>query len=226
MVKDTEYEHDLKVFEKYEADKKNGIVKTRPIEELFEEMEGGNNILNYQDQIKEVLQKPGDNIEFRFKENDIEYKAYYRYNEALQHIKIIISCRLDSSKEIWGDVEVYIDIENLKNENSAGFGYLEVPSMIQNKGIGKLLMRKVIDYVRALKVYYGITENIRVSGFLSQADCILENWKISVPLYEKVGNIENVKTSFYIKNSKKYVESAREFLENVGPSEGEIIYFI
>ena len=39
MLEKIENEYDLKVFEEYEAKKKEGILKTRPIDELWKELE-------------------------------------------------------------------------------------------------------------------------------------------------------------------------------------------
>ena len=39
MLERIEDEYDLKVFEEYEAEKKSGILKTRPISELWKELD-------------------------------------------------------------------------------------------------------------------------------------------------------------------------------------------
>ena len=63
-----------------------------------------------------------------------------------------IRCGNDD-KLLWhGSVEVYFDIEKFKKEHHAGFGYLEVPSRIANRGIGRTLMLQVIDIIKKFKV--------------------------------------------------------------------------
>lgn len=39
MLERIEYEYDVKVFEEYEKEKERGVLKTRPINELWEELE-------------------------------------------------------------------------------------------------------------------------------------------------------------------------------------------
>ncbi len=135
-----------------------------------------------------------------------------------------IRCGNDD-KLLWhGSVEVYFDIEKLKKEHHAGFGYLEVPSRIANRGIGKNLMLQVIDIIKKFKEYYSISETVAVSGWLSTADKENGNWNKSVPLYEKVGRLADVESYFTIKDDDKRY-TASEFLQKAN-TDGSITYLV
>ena len=121
-------------------------------------------------------------------------------------------------------MEVYIGIDRLKNEHRAGFGYLEVPSMIGNRGIGTTLMLSVIDTIRVFKEFYSVSEAVTVCGWLSTVDKRNGNWNISIPLYAKVGKLANVENYFTIKNDEKHY-TVDEFLD-ISDSDGSIIYVI
>ena len=140
------------------------------------------------------------------------------------HIDGEIRCGIQGD-DFWnGSVEVYIEIEKFKNEHHAGFGYLEVPSMISNHGIGTTLMLSVIDIIKAFKEFYSVGEKVRVSGWLSTSDKQNGNWNKSVPLYEKIGHLANVESYFTIKNNENHY-SAEDFLR-ISNDDGSIIYLI
>ena len=127
--------------------------------------------------------------------------------------------------DFWcGSVEVYIEIEKLKNEHRAGFGYLEVPSKIGNQGIGTTLMLSVIDTIRAFKEFYSVSERVTVSGWLSTADKQNGNWNKSVPFYAKIGRLADVEVYYIIKNDENHY-TADEFLR-ISDDDGSIIYMI
>lgn len=131
----------------------------------------------------------------------------------------------NEAKLLWsGSVDVYFDIENLKKEHHAGFGFLEVPSIIANRGIGKTLMLQVIDAIRAFKEYYSVSETVTLSGWLSTFDKENENWNKSVPLYEKVGQLAGVECYFIIKDDDQQY-AASEFL-NKADTDGNIVYLV
>lgn len=140
------------------------------------------------------------------------------------YIDCEISCGLQGDDFGKGSVDVYIDIEKLKNDHHAGFGFLEVPSKIGNHGIGTTLMLSVIDTIRTFKEFYFIRETVRVSGWLSTLDKQNGNWNKSVPLYEKIGHLANVESYFTIKNDEKHY-TAEEFLR-ISNDDGSIIYLI
>lgn len=141
----------------------------------------------------------------------------------LEDFKSEVKCSCNEDMSISGSVEIYINTGRVVNDHSAGFGYLEVPSRMQNHGVGTALMMKVIEVMIALKDFYSIDE-LKVSGWLSQSDCQNGNWKTSVPLYERVGHIAGVKTSFEIVDKDIEVDSAKEFLNEAGTSDGHIMY--
>lgn len=172
-----------------------------------------------------------DIINDQFNEKTYEYfdNGYYFkethvcYGES-KAIKTEINCSCEEDMLISGWVNINIDINKILENHVVGFGCLEVPIRIQNRGIGTALMLKVIEVTRIFKEYYKIDE-IELIGSLSQTDCQNDNWKNSIPFYEKVGQKAGVITKFNIKNQNKVVSTKEEFFREVGKSDGEINYY-
>lgn len=170
--------------------------------------------------IEELLNHPFEKK--RIKSLSGEFWIEEVFTNKNKHIDGEIRCGIQGDVLCNGSVEVYIEIEKFKKEHRAGFGCLEVPSMISNHGIGTTLMLSVIDIIKAFKEFYSVGEKVRVSGWLSTSDKQNGNWNKSVPLYEKIGHLANVESYFTIKNDENHY-SAEDFLR-ISNDDGSIIY--
>ena len=175
--------------------------------------------------IEEIIATPYVKKEFHYEKNGLFFECYFIYKESGELIEGEIRCSNDPNMRVFGSVDVSINLERLKNENRAGFGELFVNGEIQNNGIGKALMLSALDEIKSFKEYCGVDSDVRVSGWLSQADSA-RNWAVSVPMYEKVGKIAGIRTAFLIQDTQKEVAPAEEFFRNVGDSDGTIVYFV
>lgn len=175
--------------------------------------------------LEEIIANPYETRKIQYEKNGLFFESYYKYKEASNLIEGEIRCSSDQGMRRFGSVDVTISLERMKNERRAGFGDLLVNSKVQNIGIGKMLVLNALEDIKSFKEYCGIESDVRVSGWLSQADNG-KNWKISVPLYEKVGKIAAIKTVFVIRDTQKEVATAEEFFKNVGSSDGTIVYYI
>lgn len=172
--------------------------------------------------IEELLSRPFEKK--RTKSLSEEFWIEEIFTNKNNYIDGEIRCGIKGN-DFWnGSVEVHIDIEKFKNEHYAGFGYLEVPSKIDNRGIGTTLMLSVIDIIKTFKEFYSVGETVSVSGWLSTADKQNGNWKKSVPLYENIGQLAKVESYFTIKNDENHY-TAKEFLCRSN-DDGHIIYLI
>lgn len=178
------------------------------------------------EQIDEMISKPCEKLKRTYSEDGLYFTEISVYSKALGNIKLNLECSNKPEMDINGSVDINIDIPKLTQEQRAGFGFLEVPARIQRRGIGTGLMLKVLEIVKDFKGYYGIDKEVKVSGWLSHSDCENGNWATSVPLYERVGKIANVKTVFLIRNTETEEATADDFLKKVGSSYGDVVYFI
>lgn len=80
------------------------------------------------------------------------------------------------------------------------------------------------ETIRVFKKYYSIEDSIEVCGWLSTADKQNGNWNKSVPLYEKVGKIDEIECYFSIGDDEQHY-TAEEFLEKANV-DGQVHYFI
>lgn len=135
-----------------------------------------------------------------------------------------IHCGIQENNYRFGSVDVHIDFEKLITNHHAGFGELFVPTEIENQGVGKVLMFSVIETIRAYKEYYSIEDTIEVSGWLSASDKQNDNWKKSVPFYEKIGRLNSVDCFFSIGDDEQHY-TADEFLIKA-MSDGCVHYLI
>ena len=99
--------------------------------------------------IEELLNHPFEKK--RIKSLSGEFWIEEVFTNKNKHIDGEIRCGIQGDVLCNGSVEVYIEIEKFKKEHRAGFGCLEVPSMISNHGIGTTLMLSVIDIIKAFK---------------------------------------------------------------------------
>ena len=175
--------------------------------------------------IEEIINEPYKKITYEYFYNEYYIKEAYEYRKELKKIMIEIRCSLREEKSFNGWVDVTIDINNILENHVVGFGWLQVQTPVQNKGIGTTLMLKVIEIMKVFKEYYQVDE-LKLSGWLSQTDGQDGNWKDSIPFYEKVGQKAGVMTKFYIKNQDKAVSTKEEFFKEVGDSDGEINYYL
>lgn len=139
-------------------------------------------------------------------------------------IEVQIHCGIKGDEKHFGNVDTYFHVSKFREEQQAGFGYLQVPSGIDNQGIGKMLMFSVFNILKEFKEYYKIEKRITVGGWLSIADKQNGNWNKSVPLYEKIGRLANVESYFTIGDDKKRY-TAEEFLDKAN-IDGSIKYEI
>ena len=172
--------------------------------------------------IIDIINHPCEKQESEIIKDGFRIKESFKINTS-EYISGIIKCSLSDNEYYAGDVEVYFDVNKVKKEHRAGFGYLEVNTKDQRQGIGTMLMLQVIEVIKTLKNFYMINNPITVSGWLSTTDKENGNWKKAIPLYASVGRMINTECYFIIKNDKNRY-SAEEFLEKAN-TDG-FVYFV
>ena len=88
-------------------------------------------------------------------------------------------------------------------------------------------MLTAMDYVKNLKEYFEFNGTVPLRGWLSAFDAENGNWRISLPLYHKVGEIAAVEHFFeaYDNNHTRY-STPELFYENASECGGAIVYMI
>ena len=152
----------------------------------------------------------------------------FQYMSAREAFEGIIECRIPEIKGscFLGNADLYLDFDASKRKPHATFEAVHVNSRVENKGIGTQTMLAAIDFVKAMKDYYGIEDEIRFSGWLSNVDRNLGNWDKSVPFYYKVGEKAGVEHFFEVNGRDEKYYTSEEFLANVGENHGAIVYMI
>lgn len=84
--------------------------------------------------IEELNEHPYESLMFKSLRGEFWIEESFTKTE--YSIEGEIRCGIQGVDFWCGDVEVYIGIDRLKNKHCAGFGYLEVLSIIVNRGIG------------------------------------------------------------------------------------------
>jgi len=174
--------------------------------------------------IEYLLEHPYEKRVLEYVDEVYILEEHFEYNG--NSIKGQINCFIDDKKMICVDVEISINIQNFQSMRDARFGWLEVPYRIQNKGIGNKLMLRVIETIEVFKLFYNIHEEVMVSGWLSQADKINGNWRVSLPLYEKVADNLGIRCYFQARDTEKKYLSYREFMDNVGSGDGDVCFVV
>lgn len=175
---------------------------------------------------EQVLDCPYEKKTYRYEDKTYNYEETSIFRKELYgFVETSIKC-FDKEKMFpFGSVDVSVMTNNIQTEHKCIFENLIVPTQISRRGIGTALMLKVLDYFKVVKRYYGIKEEMQVSGWLSKADNP-NNWNRSLPLYEKVGRLSGLKTLFVIIDNGYATASVEEFLEKVGSSEGRVVYYV
>ncbi len=161
---------------------------------------------------------------------DITYylRDEFQYKQAFNSIYGDINCYLREDRHgPSGCVSLDIEIDNLQQGEPIHFKDLLVPSRIENNGVGTYLMLTVIDYVRVAKEVYEVTKAVPVRGWLSPADAENGNWRDSLPLYDRVGNILGVEHFFEASDEmfSRYNNPA-DFYSHAGKNGGAIVYLV
>ena len=150
------------------------------------------------------------------------------YRSELKLYKIELSCGILKKKLASGRVDVCINEEYILNGiRHIVFEYLEVPSMIENRGVGSMLMHLVLEIIKEYALYIGeAIGNMSVSGWLSSADYRNKNWEKSLPFYQKVGDKNSATVIFRGRESGKEYTNAQEYLKFEANKDGDVIYRI
>ena len=176
--------------------------------------------------ISKVLGKPFSACPEHYCLNSFFLKEIWHYNNNCQLLNCNTHCFEDEKSYSSGEVDISIMIKSEGDMLEVSFDNLLVPSWLNDKGIGTTLMQSVFNNVRSLKNYYGIKNEVLVTGKLSKYDNNKTFWGRSIPFYEKTGQLMGIKTRFQIVNTNMTVESSEKFFAEVGDSDGKVIYYI
>lgn len=156
---------------------------------------------------------------YRGYEGVLKISCYYR--DAFKHLKCVIKFKLNGQ---YSSGEVSIEFSEEK-QNLIIFSNLYVPSSISSKGIGTLLMNEVFEIENDIVNYYRLSKNdIVLKGWLSGIDFSNGNWKISLPLYEKIGKMKGYNVIFKTRNTGKEYTTAVDYLKYSNAEDGDIVY--
>lgn len=190
------------------------------------------NVLVARDYMAKLKEKPYTTIERKY-EVATERRPYYitekfQYKASRESFEGTIECRIPETGKtcFFGSGDLVIDLDTSNNKLNAAFESVYVNSRVEGKGIGTQTMLAVISFVKEAKEYYGVSEQVRLSGWLSQADRSLGNWERSVPFYHRVGEVAGVERYFEVQGSSEIYATPEEFLANVGKNHGMIVYMI
>ena len=187
-------------------------------------------LMNTKEYLQDLLHNPYDSKERKYN-GCSSTRTYYlidkfEYRKESNLLKGDIHCYLsDNYGGPSGCVTLNIDIEALQHGKDLHFHDLLVPTNIENNGIGKYLMQIVIEHIRSAKELFGVTDTISLRGWLSVVDA--KNWEKSLPVYQKVADLEKVKYYFEAKDNTTYTDdkSFSSYAIN-NKIDGAIVYFI
>ena len=190
------------------------------------------NILAARDYITKLKEKPYTTIERKY-EVAADRRPYYitelfQYKASRESFEGTIECRIPETGKscFFGSGDLDIKLDTSTNKLHATFESVYVNSRVEGKGVGTQTMLAAISFVKAAKDYYSVSEPVRLSGWLSQADRNLGNWERSVPFYHRVGEVAGVERYFEVQGSSEIYATPEEFLANVGNNHGSIVYMV
>lgn len=188
--------------------------------------------MDIKEYIDTLLATPNTRISREYTGNT-DKKIYYlrdnlQYKEVFKSIDGDINCYLrDTRTGPSGCVSLDINIDDMRRGEAVHFNDLLVPSRIENNGVGKYLMLTAINYVKNAKSYFGVNNTVPLRGWLSSFDAENGNWRTSLPLYDKVGEIAGVEHFFEAHDGNRTRYSAPAmFYSNASKIGGAIVYMI